>query len=167
MPFTPFHFGPGVLVKSALRRHFSFTVFIFTQVTADFETLYYLLKNEMPLHRFLHTYLGANVNVLIALGIGRPFCQWGLKLLGRPVSETALSLRVVLFSAVIGSYSHVFLDSVMHGDVRPFSPFSSENPAYRMISLGQLHAFCLWTGILGLLIAGGMFLYPLRKQPLK
>jgi hypothetical protein len=38
MPFTPYHFGPGALVKAIMPRHFSFTVFCFAQIVTDFET---------------------------------------------------------------------------------------------------------------------------------
>ena len=39
MPFTPFHFGPGALLKSFLRHRFSFVTFVASQVVIDFETL--------------------------------------------------------------------------------------------------------------------------------
>ena len=39
MPITPFHFGPGAAVKAVAPRHFSFTVFAFSQVMIDLEPI--------------------------------------------------------------------------------------------------------------------------------
>lgn len=141
MPFTPFHFGPGTLVKSFMQRHFNFSIFVFTQIIIDLETLYFILKEEFPVHRLLHTYLGSNVVVLAALVLGRPTCQWIIK--------TKLRLSLVLTSSMIGAYSHVFLDSIMHSDLRPFRPFSDANPMFRMIDVGLLHLLCIFSGVIG------------------
>ena len=57
----------------------------------------------------------------------------------------------------MGAYSHVLLDSIMHGDVRPFAPFSEDNGVLGMISLVQLHLLCLGLGMVGgalLLLSG-------------
>jgi membrane-bound metal-dependent hydrolase YbcI (DUF457 family) len=53
--------------------------------------------------------------------------------------------------AFIGTYSHVFLDSIMHSDVQPFSPFSSQNPLHHIVSWLTLHALCLVLGVVGAL----------------
>ncbi|MCI0354322.1 MAG: hypothetical protein L0099_04665, partial [Acidobacteria bacterium] len=64
MPFTPFHFGPGATVKAMAAQHFSLTVFAFAQVAIDLEPLYFMLRDEDPLHRFFHTYVGATAVAL-------------------------------------------------------------------------------------------------------
>ncbi len=61
MPFTPFHFGPGLLAKSVLPRHYSWTAFVVSQVVIDCETLYYLVQRAYPVHRTLHTFLGGTL----------------------------------------------------------------------------------------------------------
>ena len=158
MPFTPFHFGPGAAVKAVMPRHFSFTVFCFAQIVTDFETAYYLLRGEYPLHRWLHTYLGATVVAACCVLVGRPVCQAALRAWSRwqnapfkryfPVTDR-ISVASAVISAFIGTYSHVFLDSIMHADVEPFRPFSTQNPLYRIISLFTLHALCIVLGLFG------------------
>ena len=46
MPVTPFHLGPGIALKSVAPRHFSFTIFAFTQILIDLEALYYFTQYE-------------------------------------------------------------------------------------------------------------------------
>ena len=61
MPITPYHFGPGLFLKGLGPRHFSFVAFAGTQVVIDLETLYSILIGEYPLHRTLHSLVGATV----------------------------------------------------------------------------------------------------------
>jgi membrane-bound metal-dependent hydrolase YbcI (DUF457 family) len=56
---------------------------------------------------------------------------------------------VAFFSAFIGSFSHVFLDSIMHTDVEPFYPFSLNNYFHTLISIEALHKLCLYSGLFG------------------
>ena len=63
MPFTPFHFGPGLLLKGAAPGQVSFTAFVATQVAVDLEPLWFILRGEPPVHRWAHT-------VWVAGGIG-------------------------------------------------------------------------------------------------
>ena len=39
-----------------------------------------------------------------------------------------LMVAPVAIGALTGTFSHVFLDSIMHTDIRPFHPFSDANP---------------------------------------
>ncbi len=52
MPFTPFHFGPGLFAKSLLPRHFSWLAFVASQVLIDCETLFYLVQRAWPIPRW-------------------------------------------------------------------------------------------------------------------
>jgi len=159
MPFAPFHVGPGAAVKGVMPRHFSFTVFCFVQIVTDFETAYYIIRDEYPLHRWLHTYLGASIVAGVCVPVGRPLCQLALRVWNRwrnaPFkryfpSTTHISVTSAIMGAFIGIYSHVFLDSIMHADVEPFNPFGTQNPLYRIISLVTLHALCIVLGVLGI-----------------
>ena len=42
-------------------------------------------------------------------------------------SRKSVGRLVVFVSALLGTTSHVFLDSLMHSDMRPLFPFSDEN----------------------------------------
>ena len=75
MPFTPFHFGPGLLLKAAAPARFSLTSYAAAQIVIDVESGYYLLTQQAPVHRILHTFLaggaaGAVVGVAVGL-VGR------------------------------------------------------------------------------------------------
>ena len=160
VPFTPFHLGPATVVKAVAGRSFSLTVFGFSQVAMDVEVLVRLLLGEGIVHGFSHTYLGGTLIAVFSLLVGRPLCQLLLNfwtpqprqrylywLRGRQV----IAWPAASAAAFLGTYSHVLLDSMAHGDVQPFAPFAEGNPLRGLISLGAMHVVCVGTGILGLL----------------
>lgn len=153
MPVTPFHFGPGGAIHALAPGHVSFLAFCAANVLIDLEPLHYMQFDQGSLHRFFHTYVGAS---LIAAATVLIFLL-ALKLAARvklpnPFQWQALKPVAVVTGAVTGSYSHIVLDSVMHADIRPWSPFSEANGLYRVISLDQLHAFCVWSGAAALVV---------------
>ena len=163
MPITPFHFGPGFLVKSVLSKYFSFRIFVLSNIIIDLEPLYFILTNQYPLHRFFHTYLGATVAAVAFIVIGRPLCywltgRWNMLLKSFKIDNRKIPMLALIVSAFIGTYSHVFLDSIMHQDLHPFYPWSQSNGLLHILSYGQLHLFCVLTGIIGIVI------YAVRKR---
>lgn len=48
--------------------------------------------------------------------------------------------------AMIGVYSHVFIDSIMHVHMHPLAPFSDANSLVGVISVGSLHLLCVGLG---------------------
>ena len=149
MPFTPFHFGPGAAIKAVMRSRFSFTLFCYSQVVTDLESGFYLIRGEYPVHRFFHTFLGATLVGLTCTLTGRPACQFAFRALGTSVQ---IPWRVAVTSVYVGTYSHVFLDSIIHRDVVPFRPFSTANPFLGLVSVSLLHLFCLVLGFAGVLV---------------
>lgn len=148
MPFTPLHMGPGLLVKALLQGSFSLMVFGWTQIIMDIQPLVVLLTGDGNLHGFSHTYIGA---MLIATGsalTGKYAAELGLRLIGLP-RYLPVSWPVAVLSASIGSFSHVLIDSVMHADAEPFSPFMVKNPFFSFLSIETLHKLCLYSGFLG------------------
>ena len=124
MPFTPLHLGFGTIIKAILPNSFSFSAFALTQIIIDVESLYNLLNRKWPVHAFLHTYYFGERISLISLVIGSFF----------------------------GAYSHVFLDSIIHSDIRPLAPYSDSNILYHIISVPILHMWCI------LALSGGVWL---------
>ncbi|TRY28672.1 metal-dependent hydrolase [Aliiglaciecola sp. M165] len=150
MPFTPFHMGPGILIKSLLQGGFSLMVFGWSQIVMDIQPLVVLLSGEGHLHGFSHTYVGASLLAVFSGLTGKYLSELGLKILKMDFSfPINISWSVSFVSAFIGCFSHVLLDSIMHSDVEPFFPFSFHNEFLGLISVSTLHKVCLYSGLLG------------------
>ncbi len=154
MPFTPFHMGPGILIKAVLQGSFSLMVFGWAQIIMDLQPLFVLLTGEGHLHGFSHTYVGATLLAVLSALSGKYLSEFGLKVIGIANKSNPVNIYwwVALVSAFIGTYSHVLLDSLMHSDIEPFYPFFQENSLLGLISISKLHQFCLYSAAIGALI---------------
>lgn len=161
MPFTPFHMGPGAAIKAVSGPYFSLVLFGFAQVLIDLEPLVRMVRGDMVLHGYTHTYLGATGIGLLAYLLGRPLCGAvgrGWNRFTRPGFFDWLRLpehiprTAAATGAFVGTYSHVFLDSFMHADMRPFAPFSAENGLLDAIPLLWLHLGCVVLGVVGAMV---------------
>ncbi len=155
MPFTPFHFGPGAALHTVAPKHVSFLAFCSANILIDIEPLYYMLTHQYPLHRFFHTYVGATIIMVLTALI----FMLSLKLASRlklPNLFHWQSLKPIpiWLGAAAGSYSHIVLDSVMHSDIAPLSPFSETNALYQLVPLRELHLFCVFSALAALAILG-------------
>jgi hypothetical protein len=144
VPFTPLHFGPGAAIKALVPAHFSFAVFVLAQVLIDLEPLAFRVFSGDPVHPYLHTWLGATLVAVLAYAPGRRVAQWGLRLwnshLDAPQArwlgfDARIGRRAALWGAVLGAYSHIALDGVMHADMRPFAPWSDARPWLGALSI--------------------------------
>ena len=155
MPITPFHFGPGALLHAIAPRHVSFIAFCATNLLIDVESLYNLIHHRSPVHAFFHTYAGATL-VALACVIAFAILIRASAMLPLPnlLAWKQLGHRQVAIGAALGAYSHVALDSLMHRDIAPLAPFTSDNGLLGLVSLGALHWACLLAGMLGLAILG-------------
>lgn len=151
MPFTPLHMGAGILVKAVLRQRFSLVVFGASQIAIDIQPLLVMLTNKGELHGFSHTLVGAALIALLCGCLGKPIGESFLRLMREP-HYLPISWRVSFFSAFVGTYSHVFIDSIMHADVTPFWPFSPASPLHGIISIEALHVGCVLGAVVGGLI---------------
>jgi hypothetical protein len=156
MPFTPFHFGPGLLVKGVIPGGFSWTTFVAAQVVIDCEPLYFMIRHEYPVHRVLHTLIGATiaggVTAMIVLQARRSI-QRCLKDHGPAnVIQSESSKTGVWLGGLIGGISHPLLDGLMHPDVHPFAPITNANFLLDSVSLSALHLGCLFAGALGAIL---------------
>ncbi len=158
MPFTPIHMGPGILIKSLLQGSFSLMVFGWTQIVMDIQPLIVLITGEGHLHGFTHTYVGAILIAIFATMTGKYLSEVGLKILRISENKRPISIAwwVVFLSAFLGSFSHVFLDSIMHSDVEPFFPFTLDNKFLGLIPVSMLHKICLYSGLAGAAIYYGI-----------
>jgi hypothetical protein len=158
MPFTPYHFGPGLFAKGLAARWFSWITFVAVQVVIDCETLYHAIRHEYPLHRTLHTFLGATLTGIavagLLLGCKRVLSSLLPRLRNwfqerRPSLGSEVTTAGILAGGIIGGASHPLLDGLMHPDIRPFLPWTSANPLLDAISVNTLHDVCMVTGIIG------------------
>jgi len=147
VPITPFHFGPGGALHAIAPRHISFLAFCAANVVIDAESLYNLVHRREPVHAFLHTYVGAT---LVWLGLAVLF--WLAMRWPWLARRTQLSLRPVALGALLGAYSHVLLDSVMHHDIQPLAPFAAGNALQGLVSLSALHLGCVGLGLAALAV---------------
>lgn len=154
MPVTPFHFGPGLLLHAMAPRRVSFMAFCASNVAIDVESLVNLVRGHDPVHAFFHSFVGATLAgaataaaMLASRQVGR-----GLRL-PNLYGWLDLSSAAIAVGALLGAWSHVLLDGVMHADLRPFLPFDGDsNPFLNFVSLGALHLGCVAAGGAGLLL---------------
>ncbi|MFL5488123.1 MAG: hypothetical protein ACJ8AJ_06520 [Gemmatimonadaceae bacterium] len=151
MPATPFHFGPGLLIKAAAPRQFSMAAYSVAQIVIDIESGYYLLRGGSPVHRQAHTFLlGGLIGLFCGLVVSR-VGAW----LARPrdiIPEAVAAeyrLPIAAASGAFGGVFHSVLDGIMHADMRPFRPFTDANPLYDLVSVRVLYLFCIVTGFVG------------------
>lgn len=147
MPFTPFHLGPGALFKGAGGGRFSFMVFGGTQVLMDIEPLIRILQGDEILHGMTHTVAGAFVIGLIAGATGKPISEIVLKFFG--LLREPITWNVSFLTAMIGTFTHVLFDGVMHNDMNPLWPFALGNPLLGLIDVGMLHVICMVCAVVG------------------
>ncbi len=155
MPITPFHFGPGAALNSLAPKSISFVSFAAANVLIDLEPLYYMISQQYPLHRFFHTYVGATLVGICAIFIISALSVASKKL-APPIFKAffSSSIRATVIGAFLGAYSHIILDSVMHSDIRPLSPFSQSNILHGVVSLSSLHWFCIYSALFGIAALG-------------
>ena len=150
MPITPFHLGPGVLVKAVFPKHFSLSAFSAVQVAIDIEVIVNMARGYYPLHKFFHTWTGG-------LLIGA--CCAGLLLIITPGAKKILSSKLrdryllnlllldlkplaILNGALIGALGHVVLDGFMHSELN--------KPWLDLIGINALHGLSFLAGLAGL-----------------
>ncbi len=139
MPVTPFHFGPGILVKSMARQRFSLAAFIVSQIFVDVETAWNFFTHAPRLHTWFHSFAGSLIPA-------------ALTVLALQIYSQRIRWSTLILSALVGVWSHVILDGIMHKDARPFMPFSSSNPFLGTWSVLTLHLVCVFSGLVGWLI---------------
>ncbi|MBF5002934.1 hypothetical protein [Diaphorobacter caeni] len=160
MPITPFHFGPGAALQAGAPRHVSFLAFFSANVLIDLESFINFTYGFEPVHAFFHTYVGASIVVaFIALAFV------GLRALAARVrlpnlfDWQALSMKQVLIGAALGAWSHIAIDSFMHFDMQPFSPFAPGNPFAGKVSVEALEYACVAAGVMGLVVAAARWAF--------
>ena len=167
MPFTPFHIVAGASVKAIAPKHFSWSIFILSIIMIDCEPLYYHFTEGMLSHKFFHSIIGVSIIAILCATLGKPLCEYGLKLWNNSLapedkkwlgSGIKISHISAWTGAVIGAYSHLILDSIMHLDIKPLAPFTDENQLLGLLGMMELHVLCL------ILLGAGGIIYFFRER---
>lgn len=151
MPITPFHLGPGLLIKAAVPRHFSFSAFTAVQVIIDTEVIINMARGHHPFHEFVHTWIGslligaccAALLLIVAprarnYVFSKHFDQHLRSLLSQDFAPFA-----IVNGAFIGALSHIVLDGFLHAELN--------KPWFNVIDIGALHWYFTLAGLVGLL----------------
>ena len=159
MPVTPFHIIAASPIKALAPRQFSWSVFTLTNIIIDLEPISLFLITLEPRHLFFHTIVGASLVALFCAAFGKKWCEMAIEIWNDEIkykpeerwlrSSQHISRFSALFSALIGAWSHLLLDSLMHDDIRPLRPFTDANNLLGAVSVGQLHLICFTLGVLG------------------
>ena len=149
MPFTPYHFGPALLVGVLLFPFIDFATVIVASVILDLEPLAVIFFNlPGPLHAFFHTYLGATIVALVLSICIYPFRKYINEIVSFFGLRQESSFRHILPASLIGTYSHVLLDSFLYVEMNPFFP-ALGNPFVGFLAFGFVYNLCLVLGIIG------------------
>ena len=162
MPITPFHIIAAAPIKAIIPRHFSWSIFTLTNVFIDLEPITYFVFTGVPSHKFFHSIFGATLLGFISALYFRKLCgnyimKWNKNL--HPIDRKWLEVRnskIHLFEGItgglLGAWSHLALDSLMHQDIKPFWPFSSRNIFLDLLSPSSVLYICMTCFIIGIVI---------------
>jgi membrane-bound metal-dependent hydrolase YbcI (DUF457 family) len=114
-------------------------ILIVSSVIIDIEPLLMNLQ-----HGFFHSYLGATIVGLLVAVASMPFkknIEWvSTNLIGLPQKASS---RNVVFTSLFGVWLHVFLDSFLYPEMKPFLPFEG-NPFLDLIPLATIYEICFY-----------------------
>ncbi len=152
MPFTPYHFGPALLIGALLFPFIDFPTMMIASVILDLEPLSVIIFNlQLPLHAFFHTYVGATI-VAIILSIGiYPFRKYLNRFVALFGLKQESSFQHIIPASFIGTYSHVFLDSFLYVEMNPFFPILG-NQFFGLLSSELVYNLCFSMGLIGLFV---------------
>ena len=149
MPFTPYHFGPALLLGILLFPFIDLATVMMASVVVDLEPLVVLfLGLPYPLHGFFHTYLGATIAALVLSAFVYPFRKYLNMIVSLFGLHQRSSLRHIIGASFVGTFSHVFLDSLLYAEMNPFFPILG-NPFVGLYSFAVVYNICLIAGFVG------------------
>jgi hypothetical protein len=157
VPFTPYHFGPGLLLKGIAPAHSSMVALCAANVVVDCETLYHLVRRDPAIHGVLHTFLGATLagvaTALVMVATRRWWDRGFVRRLWVEIEGQALaqgrSAFAIAVGAVVGGASHPLFDELMHPDVHPFAPWTDDNPLLGHLTGDGVRLLCVACAIVG------------------
>ena len=159
MPFTPFHLGPAFLLGEIFEKRVNLFSILLGSIIVDVRATYCLFAGCRPLHGPLHTFLSASVVAFLLAWLLFSQRQWLQKVTDKLRIEQTYSFMSVVTGLLIGTWSHVLLDSFLYTDIRPLWPLTS-NPLLGLTESGIVYLLCL----LSFLPATGIYCYRYWKR---
>jgi membrane-bound metal-dependent hydrolase YbcI (DUF457 family) len=139
LPFTPFHWGPSLLIGLVFFPLLNIPILIVSSVIVDIEPLLMNLQ-----HLFFHSYLGATIAGVLVAALAVPLkrnIEWiSTHLLFLPQKATFKNL---LATSLFGVWLHVFFDSFLYPEMQPFFPLAY-NPFLFLISSATIYEIVTW-----------------------
>lgn len=164
MPFTPFHWGPALLISMLFFPIFDLPTLLLSSVIVDLEGIYVLMSSSpLPLHGFFHSYIGASILGIFAAIIVYYLYRWLRKIMKLFMLEQKSSFKRIFYTSLFGVYSHVFLDSFLYGEMNPFYPIDG-NPFLGLISANGIYWFSTLSFPLGLALYAYRLFVAFRKS---
>jgi membrane-bound metal-dependent hydrolase YbcI (DUF457 family) len=121
MPITPFHIGiPGLLSFRWPKQVDMFSA-VFGAIIVDIDFFISLIM-DTPVHHRLHSLIGVFTLSLILIAFAYILKKPIVRLKERFNIETATSFGAIAAGAFIGTYSHLFFDSLIYDDVNLLYP---------------------------------------------
>ncbi len=159
MPFTLFHLGPALLLGEVFRRKADLISILLGSVVIDIRAAWCMFTGCRPLHGPLHTFAGATLIALLLAWMVFSYRAQLQRATGRTRIRQAPSFMPMLAGSLIGTWSHVLLDSFLYMDIMPLWPLTA-NPLFRTLDPGTVYMLC----ILSFLPATGIYCYRYRKR---
>jgi len=161
MPFTPFHLGPAMLFGFKYEKKLDLMSLAFASVVLDIEPALNIIIEKGDMHGFFHSFAGATIVgtiMVLLLSFLNPTVNRLRKMFR---IEQNSSLKTTASAVFLGVYLHVFLDSFLYPEIKPFYP-SAFNPMFNqgflIISYLVVYLFCAVTLIMA------FFMYKRRPR---
>jgi len=152
MPFTPFHLGPLLIIGLPLRNRLHAPTLLVGGIILDVEPLLVLVYGlSYPLHGYAHTFI-AGLAIGLATGYLLSKLERFLRILWLPLkleTKNHLNIKNYLVAGILGTTSHILLDTPLYNDIRPFYPLNT-NPLYSPGLTNLIYQSCLLLGIIGI-----------------
>ncbi len=165
MPFTPYHLGPALLFGLLLFPIVDITALLLSSVLVDVEPLYVIMfAPGLPLHGILHTYIGATGIAILNAVIVWSLRNWIHQILAIFKIDQNSSFIRIFGTSLLGTYSHIFLDSFIYPEMNPLFPLMG-NPFMGLVSSAAVYQFCTICFFLGfVLYLARFFVIPMARQ---
>jgi membrane-bound metal-dependent hydrolase YbcI (DUF457 family) len=159
MPFTPFHLGPAFLLGEVFEKKVNLFSILIGSIIIDVRATYCLFTGCRPLHGPLHTFLAATVIGLLIAWFIYSQKAWLQKITDKLRIKQSYSLNSIILGSIIGTWSHVILDSPLYTDITPLWP-ATNNPFLWTIGPLTIYEFCVFSFLPAIVI----FIYRYGKR---